>query len=97
MEDIAMAKKTKHENLELRDNVWYFRKTYKKKTYHLRLSSDLSTAVKLKDDYLYELRHHGKIVSRGENEQVGDSQDGLLFGEFALMWAKNKKVDIKQI
>ena len=43
--------------------TYYFRKTFNGKSYHIRLSSNKKEAIKIRDDFLYELRHDGKLVS----------------------------------
>ena len=87
-----MAKKT--HNMEKRGTVWYFRKTFKGRTYHLRLSSNRTKAMKMRDDYLYELRHYGELHSYKAEAVPNEKQ--IAFGEVALLWSKMRQADIRQ-
>jgi len=83
-------------NLEQRGDVWYFRKTFNGKSYHIRLSSNKKEAIKIRDDFLYELRHDGKLVSDSSVAQNASVADSPLFGEVAQLWAKMREVNIRQ-
>ena len=86
----------KPHNLEKRGKVWYFRKTYKGKAYHIRLSSNRAEAIRMRDDYLYELRHYGELRSRIDAASQNTRHEDMLFGEVALLWKKIREADIKQ-
>ena len=83
-------------NLEKRGRVWYFRKTFKGKAYHLRLTSNRAKAIKMRDDYLYELRHHGELRSRDTGTDLNPAAEQPVLGEVALRWAEMRKADIRQ-
>ena len=83
-------------NMEQRGNVWYFRKSFNGKPYHERLSSDKKKAMKIRDDYLYELRHCGKLVSESAGAQGSGVDDTPLLGEVAQLWAQMREADIRQ-
>lgn len=50
----------------------------------------------MRDDYLYELRHHGCIRSRTYDENEAACQAGMLLGELAQLWKKKRESDIRQ-
>ncbi len=88
-----MAMKNKNHHLEQRGDTWYLVVTHNNRRYHQRLSPDLKKAISLRDDYLYELRKHGEIIS---NTVQPVEDEGLLFGEVATIWAKILEAKIKQ-
>lgn len=92
-----VAKKENLKNLELRDNVWYFRKTFKGKSYHKRLCSNKNKAKKMRDDCLYELRHFGELKCEVLDSRLATTGEmSPLFGEVALLWSKMREADIRQ-
>ena len=92
-----VAKSTNLKNLELRDNVWYFRKTFKGKAYHKRLCSNKNEAKKLRDDCLYELRHYGELKCEALDSKLATTNGASpLLGEVAQMWSKMREADIRQ-
>ena len=91
-----MSKRKKNSHMILRGKIWYFVKMHKGKRYHLPLSSDLKTAERLRDDYLYELRNFGEIVSLASDNK-SDFQDGTtLLGEVAAKWSKVKEKQVEE-
>ena len=92
-----MARKSsKSRNMELRNDIWYFRKLFRGRQYHERLSADKRKAIKMRDDYLYELRNYGELVSKTKNKEAPVVNDSPRFGEVAILWSKMREVDIRQ-
>jgi integrase len=92
-----MAKRKKStSHMILRGKVWYFVKMHEGKRHHLPLSSDQKTAERLRDDYLYELRNFGEIVSlvpQAKNDVQGEN---VLLGEVAEKWSKVKEKQVEE-
>ena len=71
-----MAKKKNH-HLEKRDKVWYFVAMVRNKRIKKALTTSVTEARKLRDEYLDEIRINGDI------QRVEPETDGRLFGEVA--------------
>lgn len=91
-----VKKRSKIHHLEQRGDVWYFVATKNDARYHLRLSANLKEAIGLRDDYLYELRKFGEIISNTTPDDNVPSNEGMLFGEVALVWVEILASKIKQ-
>ncbi len=82
--------KNKNHHLFKRGGVWYFRKKVNGRWIKKSLSTSVTEARRLRDEYLKQLYVHGDIQSRpvqGENN--------ILFGELAERWAKITKKRVK--
>ena len=89
-----MVKRNRKHHLVQRNNVWYFVATHRGTRYHQRLSGNLKDSMELRDDYLYELRHKGRLsINDPEQEQ---ENGGQLLGEVVKMWSKLMLIKIKQ-
>jgi len=82
--------KNKNHHLFKRGGVWYFRKKVNGRWIKKSLSTSVTEARRLRDEYLKQLYAYGDIQSRpvqGENN--------ILFGELAERWAKITKKRVK--
>ena len=79
-----MAKNKNHHLRKIGD-TWYFERMVDGKRIKKALSNSLVNARRVRDQYLQEIMFNGDI----QRPEVKDSaDDGLLFGEFAVNWAK---------
>ena len=83
-----MARKKNH-HLEKRDKVWYFVAMVRDKRIKKALTTSVTEARKLRDEYLDEIRTNGDI------QRVEPETDGMLFGKVAKKWAKQKVKRVK--
>jgi integrase len=88
MEDLTMAKR--NQNLIKRGDTWYFRKRVHGSLIKKALSTNLTEARKLRDQFLKEILLYGKIL---EPEPV--TSEGLVFGEVAKQWVEIKQKEIR--
>jgi integrase len=88
MEDMTMAKK--NQNLIKRGDTWYFRKRVNGTLIKKALSTNLTQARKVRDQYLKEILLYGKIQ---EPEPV--IGPGPVFGEVAKQWVDMKGNEIR--
>jgi integrase len=88
MEDLTMAKK--NQNLIKRGDTWYFRKRVNGSLIKKALSTNLTEARKLRNQFLKEILLYGKIL---EPEPV--TSEGLVFGEVAKQWVEIKEKEIR--
>lgn len=72
-------------------DIWYFEKMVNGRRIKKGLSTSLSDAMKIRDQYLKEILVNGDIQ---QNDVKGDG--GQLFGEFAQTWSKIKEKEIKE-
>jgi integrase len=93
---MASSKKKKHHHMVKRGDVWYFAAMVKGKRYLQVLSSDVHKAITMRDDFLYEIRKFGKIVSNTHEIDQQEKGNSILFGQVAQEWAKIKAIEIKQ-
>jgi len=89
MEDIAMARNKNH-HLFKRGDTWYFRVRKNGTLIRRSLSSSITEARRLRDEYLEEIRIYGEI----QRPQI-ENDRGPLFGEVAKRWAKIKSKQVK--
>lgn len=85
-----MAKKNHH--LTQRGKYWYFTGMVKGKRYFFSLSTSLTEARKLRDQYLIELKAFGEIQSIYKAESLDDE---ALFGEVSLQWMEYTSKRVK--
>jgi integrase len=90
-----MAANRKH-HLTSRGGIWYFIAKKNGKRYHQRLSANLKEAIKLRDDYLYELNKFGAISSIAIEPSSAEECHGALFGEVVTQWAEAMEKRIRQ-
>jgi len=81
--------KNKNHHLVKRGDTWYFRKRIKGKWIKKRLSTSVTEARRLRDEWLKEIMLFGEI----QKPQLDDG--GPLFGEVAGKWAKIKSTETK--
>ncbi len=93
---MARRKTNKYHHMVLRGNTWYFVAMAKGQRYLEALSADEREAIAMRDDYCYEIRKYGKVVSNRAEAIRRGINEGLLFGEVAQIWAKIKSIEIKQ-
>ncbi len=74
--------------LELRKEVWYFRKRINGKLTYRKLSKSLDTAKDLRDQYLLEIKKHGDFLDK--------IQTPTEFGEITVAWSKRQQIRIRQ-
>ena len=88
-----MAKKDKNHHLKLRGTSWYFEAMVSGKRVRKALSTSVTEARRVRDQYLKEILIHGEIhsLSPSPNNKI---EDGILFGEVSTKWAHviSKKV-----
>jgi len=85
-----MAKKNKKDNnLEKREDVWYFVAMVNGKRIKKALSKSITEARRLRDKYLEEISVYGDIQ---RNEPVKETK---LFGEVAQQWVKIMSPKVK--
>jgi len=84
-----MAKNKNHHLLK-RGDTWYFRKKVRGKWIKKGLSTSVTEARRLRDEYLKEIVVYGDI----QKPQVSQDE-GLLFGEVAKEWIEIKAREIK--
>jgi integrase len=89
MEDITMARNKNH-HLFKRGDTWYFRMQKNGKWIKKSLSTSVTEARRLRDEYLKEIMVYGDI----QKPQVVQDE-GLLFGEVAKEWIEIKSREIK--
>jgi len=82
--------KNKNHHLFKRGGVWYFRKQVNGRWIKKSLSTSVSEARRLRDEYLKQLYVSGDIQSRPVQ---GDNN--ILFGELAERWAKITRKRVK--
>jgi integrase len=84
-------RRNKNHNMVLRGVTWHFVAKINGKKVKRALSQSITEARRLRDELLREIVLHGDIPTRKQ-----ESSAGVLFGEFALKWAKiiEKKVRI---
>jgi len=83
--------KNRNHHLRKLGNIWYFEKMVRGKRIKKGLSTSLTDATRIRDQYLKEILVYGNIQ---RNDANGD--EGLLFGEFAQTWSKIKEKEIKE-
>jgi integrase len=83
--------KNRNHHLRKLGNIWYFEKMVRGKRIKKGLSTSLTDATRIRDQYLKEILVYGNIQ---RNDVNGD--EGLLFGEFAQTWSKIKEKEIKE-
>jgi integrase len=93
MEDMTMAKKSKNHHLEQRGDNWSFVTMVNGKRVKKALSTSVTEARTLRDQYLKEIAVYGEIVSLKPALESGD--DEILFGEVAEKWAKITSKQVK--
>ena len=93
---MAKKKDNKHHHMVLRGEVWYFVAMVKGKRYLESLSPDELTAMAMRDDYWYEIRKFGKLISKKKLPGSQETDECILFGEVAQIWSKIKEVEILQ-
>lgn len=89
-----MGNKNKNHHLELRGDTWYLVTMAQGKRIKKSLSTSVTTARRLRDQYLKEIALYGEIRSgRAVTAQTNDTEE-TLFGEVAEKWVKivEKKV-----
>ncbi len=92
-----MAKRDKNHHLLQRRGTWYFRAMIGGKRYRKALSSSVTEARKLRDEYLKEILLNGSLDLPQPEDQVHPTEEGaVLFGEVALEWRTRQKVWIKK-
>jgi integrase len=82
--------RNKNHNLFKRGDVWYFRMRKKGKWIKKALSTSVTEARRMRDDYLKEIMLYGNI-----QEPQPENDPGLLFGEVAKEWVEIKAKEIK--
>jgi integrase len=82
--------KNKNHHLFKRGGVWYFRKKVNGRWIKKSLSTSVTEARRLRDEYLKQLYVHGDIQSR-----PAQGENNILFGELAERWAKITKKRVK--
>ncbi len=90
-----MAKKKNH-NLVKRGEIWYFTAKKNGKRYHEALSTNLREAKKLRDEYLYDLKHYGYLKKDRQKLESQRENEGILFGEVAMMWVERQEKRVKK-
>lgn len=85
-----MAKKNHH--LTQRGKHWYFTGMVKGKRYYFSLSTSLTEARKIRDEYLVEIKAFGEIQSIKQTDSLNE---GSLFGEVSLQWIEHASMRIK--
>ena len=88
---MAVTVKNKNHHLELRGITWYLITKVNGKKIKKALSQSITEARRLRDELLREVVLHGDIPTR-----KSENGASVLFGEFALTWAKiiEKKVRV---
>ena len=90
-------KQDQYHHLRLRGGTWYFVAQMNKHRFQKALSDSETNAMQLRDQFLYEIKKYGKILSdlvvaEDEVEDVKSSED-LLFGDVAYIWNERKKAE----
>ncbi len=67
-----------------KNGMFYFQGMLKSKRYNVALSTDEAEAIRLRDQYLYEINKFGDI--QREEPKTAQPEDGMLFGEVAQQW-----------
>jgi integrase len=89
MEDMTMAKKNKNHHLEQRGDTWYFVTMANGKRLKKALSTSVTEARNIRDQYLKEVAVYGEVVSLKPALEAETGEEGeVLFGEVAEKWAK---------
>ena len=89
-----MASKNKNHHLEQRGETWYLVTMVQGKRVKKSLSSSVTAARRLRDQYLKEIALFGEIESIKPVPLQSKDKDEILFGEVAEKWVKiiEKKV-----
>lgn len=86
-----MARKNnKNHHLELRGNAWDFIKMVNGERVRKTLSTSVTEARHIRDQYLRDILLYGEITSL-KPDQSETSKDGKLFGEVAVEWVKRQE------
>jgi integrase len=83
--------KKKNHNLIKRSGTWYFKKTAHGVRIRKALSTNVTEARRLRDQYLDQLATHGRIL----DEDNCPAEAPKLFGEVARLWADIQKKRLK--
>lgn len=84
-----MAKKSKNHHLEQRGDIWSFVAMVNGKRLKKSLSSSVTEARTIRDQYLKELAVYGEIQSINPVLHAGETEEKeVLFGEVAEKWVK---------
>jgi len=95
MEDIAMVMKNKNHHLIQRRGTWYFTAMIDRKRVRKALSTSVTEARRIRDQYLKEIALHGKIQSINPLLSQEDKEQDVVFGEVATRWAKITEKKVK--
>ena len=85
---MTMAKMNKNQNLEQRGGIWYFVAQKSGRRYHHTVSTSITEARRLRDQYLREIKLYGEARSLESGSKNNLDDPGVLFGELALRWSK---------
>jgi integrase len=90
-----MAKNKKH-HLEKRGEAWYFIAMVNGNRYREPLSTNLREAKRIRDEYLYELKHYGYLSKETRKQREQQLTEDMLFGEVAMKWVELQEKRVKK-